>query len=239
MKCFTELFPDDERSKKVNTPTKEYKVKDYLNNKFPDVFIHNKSLMLSIKANNKYDRRIDFQTEIDSYVLCVEVDENQHRRYEPHEEKERTKQIQEDAGRNVIFIRFNPDNYTENGKMKNTLLEERYPVLKAKIDEIIENIRYGNGYSDPITEFKLFYNDVDIPIKERSGPQCEGITRKNTRCKNRPIKNTKFCYSHTKFILDVVQDNEEGSKPKCVGITKKKTRCRNKPIKGTKSCRYH
>nr|QBK92625.1 MAG: endonuclease [Pithovirus LCPAC401] len=239
MKCFIELFPNDERTKKVNIPTKEYKVKDYLTNEFPGMFIHNKSPILPNKSHKK---RIDFQTEVNSYMLYIEVDEYQHKKYDPLDEKERTRQIQEDIGRNVIFIRFNPDNYKEGGKMKKIPLDERYPVLKAKINEVIEKIENGDGYSDLITEFKLFYDDVNIPIKERSGLKCEGITREGKICKKHPIKDAKFCNHHIK----IKSSNEEINLTKevklilrCIGITKKKIRCKNTPIKDTKTCRYH
>ncbi len=89
--CFVYLFQDDPRSKTAWIASKELKVLRYLTNEFPDMFIHDRRLLIFNKNDTctPHNRRIDFQTVVDSYVFCVEVDENQHKWYDPMDEENR------------------------------------------------------------------------------------------------------------------------------------------------------
>ena len=114
---------------------KELNCKKFLDSRFPNQFIHNRKLILSDRSNActpPHNRRIDFQTEMKNVVLGIEFDENQHKGYDPLDEKERIMQIYENADRNLVFIRFNPDKYNENGKWRRTPMQTRYLKLAKK-----------------------------------------------------------------------------------------------------------
>nr|QBK92751.1 MAG: endonuclease [Pithovirus LCPAC401] len=176
-KCFAELFPDDPRSKTVCLPFKELRVKKYLDEKYTDMFKYNKLLSIN--------RRIDFRFEIGEYIFCIEVDENQHKYYDPIDEKKRIQEIHKHFEKNLIFIRFNPDNYTKSGKSQKTPMIERLEELKIKIDSIIDFIESGNHYEQWYTEFKMFFDDVIKEVKKRSKNLCLSTkTQKGKPCRN-------------------------------------------------------
>ncbi len=59
----------------------------------------------------------------------------------------------------MIFIRFNPDNYRQNGKLKKTPLNKRFVFLKDKIAEVMDKIENDNGYDTWYTEHKLYFDE--------------------------------------------------------------------------------
>ena len=209
--CFVELFPEDDRSKTAFLAREELNTKRYLDTEFSGTFIYNRQLFIANKDNTctPHRRFIDFQTTIGTYVFCIEVDENQHKNYDPIDEEERIMQIYENANRKLIFIRFNPDNYIRNGITKKTLLKDRFQILGDKIREVIDRIEHGDGYDKWFTEIKLFFDDCEITKKSRktitvktnrSNPsvQCEGTTIKGNKCK-RKTKRGNYCNYHQKI----------------------------------------
>ncbi len=198
--CFVELFPSDPRAKTAHLASKELKVLRYLIKEFPDTFIHNKKLFIADRDNTctPHNRRIDFQAEIDSYVLCIEVDENQHKYYDPLDEEKRIMQIYENADKNLIFIRFNPDNYIENGITKKTPLDKRLPLLRDMINKVIDIIKHGEGYNNWYTEIKMFFGCAITKHRKNDEQKivCSGITRKKNPCKREMKNGNKFCRDH-------------------------------------------
>ncbi len=196
-RCFVDLFPNHSRSKTAKLASKELKTKTYLVQEFPNKFIHNKKLFITDKDKfcTSYDRRIDFQIEVKDYVVCVEVDERQHKGYDPLDEELRIMQIYENAGKNLVIIRLNPDSYTQNGKLKKTPLKDRFTVLRDTINEVIDKINNGNGYNNWLTEIKLFFDDATKQVK-KDITRCSGLTRKNKQCKNKVKKEGDFCHQH-------------------------------------------
>jgi hypothetical protein len=110
--CFMVLFPEDERIGKYKC--KELCVRDFIKKEFPNV-----TLMCDRKViDGCSKRRPDLLIDLGYQVICIEVDENQHARYEEICENKRMMEIFEDIGRRpLIFIRFNPDSYYK-GKIK-------------------------------------------------------------------------------------------------------------------------
>nr|QBK92409.1 MAG: endonuclease [Pithovirus LCPAC401] len=208
MRCFVELFPNDPRTKTAHLATKEYIVRSYLNEEFSNVFIHNKRLILSDKDKlcTSHDRRIDFQTEVKDYIVAVEVDENQHKGYNLIDEEIRIMQIYEDADKKLVFIRFNPDNYRENGILRKTTWNIRLEALKIKINEIIDNINIGDGYNEWYTEIKMFFDTGEVKTKRSTTSKglyttditkiCSGITSRKKPCKIRGKFEDGFCRHH-------------------------------------------
>ena len=54
-----------------------------------------------------------------SYIIIVEIDENAHIYYDCSCENKRLMEISQDLGfRSIVFIRFNPDDYTIKNEKK-------------------------------------------------------------------------------------------------------------------------
>ena len=201
--CFIELFTDDPRSKAIQLPTKEFQARQQLNIAFPNRFIYDKQLFIADREEKctSFNRRIDAQAEFDDCILAIEVDENQHKYYNPMDEELRIMQIYQDAGKNLIFIRFNPDGYKVNGKIKNPRMLKRYQVLKEKINEIIDKIEHGYKFEKWYTEIKLFFDEGQE--KPDTAIRCSGFSKKAQRqCLNKVTKAGEFCYKHKSQALE-------------------------------------
>ena len=104
-------------------------------------------------------RRPDLLLDMGSHIIIVEVDENKHDTYDCSCENKRLMQISQDLQhRPIVFIRFNPDAYTNKDgivvkscwkmnklgvvqimKTKEKEWEERIEVLKQQIQYWIDN----------------------------------------------------------------------------------------------------
>lgn len=117
-------------------------------------------------------RRPDLFLDLESHIIIVEVDENQHFDYECSCENKRIMQLSQDVEhRPIVFIRFNPDAYTsldgmpvkscwirnklgvvQISKPKQAEWEDRICTLKRAIQYWVENT------SDKMVEIiELFY----------------------------------------------------------------------------------
>ena len=167
--CFVYLFPEKEVSR--NYKTKENEVATYV-----------KSLNIDKEYLTTFDRivqdgcslrRPDIMIECVTHVVIVEVDEDQHRYNDCACENKRMMQIFQDLGSNrpVVFLRFNPDAYTDSrGKKQPSCFKfhkrlsvplitdiptwsNRLQVLK---DRIMQHL--GNVPISEITVEHLFYD---------------------------------------------------------------------------------
>jgi len=104
-------------------------------------------------------RRPDLLLDMGSHIIIVEIDENKHTDYDCSCENKRLMQISQDLQhRPIVFIRFNPDAYTNQDgvlikscwrlnkigvmqiiKTKQTEWEERMVALKQQIQYWIDN----------------------------------------------------------------------------------------------------
>jgi hypothetical protein len=111
LRCFMFLFPDKPVAR--NYKTKETFVADFIKESFPnDEWIFDKTIV-----NGTSRRRPDILLEMNTYNIIIEIDENQHRDYDDICENKRMMEIFQDLGnRNIVFIRFNPDDYLDNDK---------------------------------------------------------------------------------------------------------------------------
>ena len=169
LRCFMYLFPDKPVSR--NYKTKEYSVVEYVNTKFPNYdWVKDK-----IVNGGCSKRRPDLLLDLGYQVIIVEVDENQHTDYDCSCENKRIMEISQDMGhRPIIFIRFNPDDYIQNGtkisscwgQTKNGICV----VKKPKSDEwskrlnVLENhinywINPENTTNKTVEIIQLFYDD--------------------------------------------------------------------------------
>ena len=109
--CYIHLFPGEPVSR--NYKTKECATTEFIKTTFSE---------LTWKEDQRIEhgcskRRPDLLLDLGYQVIIIEVDENQHNDYNCSCENVRMLEISRDLGhRPIVFIRFNPDKYIENGK---------------------------------------------------------------------------------------------------------------------------
>ena len=108
--CYMNLFPDKPVSR--NYKTKEYSVVEHVKTKFPNhTWIADK-----IVNGGCSKRRPDLLLDLLYQIIIIEVDENQHTEYDCSCQNKRIMELSQDFGhRPIVFIRFNPDDYDQNG----------------------------------------------------------------------------------------------------------------------------
>ena len=78
---------------------------------------------------------------IGNTLLCIETDENQHKRYNAADEEIRYDDLYLIHSGKFVFIRFNPDKYIDiNGKPIDIPLKKRMPDLQAEVNKQIARI---------------------------------------------------------------------------------------------------
>ena len=113
LNCFIHLFPDKPNAR--NYKTKETAVKEYVLEHFPlekYTWVSDKRVQDGCSR-----RRPDLFLDLGYQIIIVEVDENQHESYDCSCENKRLMELSQDVQhRQIIFIRFNPDDYLEKNK---------------------------------------------------------------------------------------------------------------------------
>jgi hypothetical protein len=158
-RCFQRLFPTDPLTFQIKSKTKEIAVRDYINTIF-DGFQHDKCLFTG-GCNCPHRRRIDHRKLIGNTLLCIETDENQHKRYDKQDENDRYEDLYMVFSGKWIFIRFNPDKYTnKKGIRKNPTIAKRLVKLKKEIEKQIKRIE--NEENKELVEISyLYYDEYD------------------------------------------------------------------------------
>ena len=109
LRCFVHTFPNEPNTR--NYKTKEFTVVAFVKSNFPD--FHWMSDRIIKDGCSK--RRPDLFLDLGYQVIIVEIDEDRHKNYSC--EHKRMMEISQDINhRPVIFIRFNPDIYIDNGE---------------------------------------------------------------------------------------------------------------------------
>ncbi len=106
LRCYIHMFPDKPVVR--NYKTKEKAVVDEVVKAFPNfTWIHDRRVQDGCSA-----RRPDLIADFGTHVIIVEIDETMHQGYSC--ENKRMMELSQDIGhRPVVFIRFNPDSYTD------------------------------------------------------------------------------------------------------------------------------
>ena len=161
--CFAHLFPTDPLTFQIRCKTKEIRVRDFLNARFPDLgFIHDRPLFTG-GCDCTHRRRIDHRALIGGTLLCVETDEHQHRSYCPQDEASRYDDLFMVHSGRWVFVRFNPDKYVDDrGKKRNPELADRLRRLAAVVEDRVAKIRAdepSDASDRPLVEIvHLFYD---------------------------------------------------------------------------------
>jgi uncharacterized protein YqkB len=155
--CFANLFPKDPRTPLIKGNSKELKVVSYLLQKFPKM-IHDKSLYVDLEGGCcASKRRIDLRQLVNETMICIEIDENEHKNYCKIDEKNRYDDLFMDFSGKYVFIRYNPDKYKVDGEYKNPSFEKRMEKLVKCIDKHMNRIK--NNKNKELIEIRhLFYS---------------------------------------------------------------------------------
>jgi hypothetical protein len=151
-----------------NYKTKEKCVVDSITTHFKDFsWIADKTI-----ADGCSRRRPDLLLDLGSHIIIVEVDEHKHSAYDCSCENKRLMELSQDVGhRPIVFIRFNPDAYTDTDGSKVTTCWKpnkhgvlTVPKVKEKewnhrVDTLKEQIEYWTqNKTEKIVEIiELFY----------------------------------------------------------------------------------
>jgi hypothetical protein len=112
-----------------------------------DGFIHDKCLYVDLENGCcATKRRIDLRKLINNTMLCVEIDEHQHKYYIKGDDQKRYNDLFMDFSGQYIFIRYNPDKFKDKyEESKNPYFDKRRDVLERCINKHIERI---NNYEN-------------------------------------------------------------------------------------------
>jgi hypothetical protein len=157
--CYQNLFPNDPLTLQIRCKTKEIAVRDFINLNY-EGFQHDKPLWTN-NCECSHRRRIDFRKLIGNTLLCIEVDENQHKGYNGKREEIRYDDLYMLHSGKFIFIRFNPDKFkNEDGKSLNPMLYTRLPILKEEIEKQIKRIENEDN-KELLEIIKLYYDEIN------------------------------------------------------------------------------
>ena len=92
-------------------------------------------------------------------MLCIEIDEHQHKSYIKESETSRYDDLFMDYSGKYIFIRYNPDKFIDKYNIsKNPFFETRTDVLEHAIEKHINRI--NNYENNELLElYHLFYDE--------------------------------------------------------------------------------
>jgi hypothetical protein len=151
--CYVNMFPNEHNVR--NYKTKEKYVVDHITQIFTNfTWVADKKVQDACSR-----RRPDLLLDMGSHIIIVEVDENKHIDYDCSCENKRLMELSQDLQhRPIVFIRFNPDDYTNQDgilvkscwklnklgviqitKTKQKEWEERMETLKQQIQYWIDN----------------------------------------------------------------------------------------------------
>ena len=153
--CFTHLFPDDPLTFQTNCKTKELAIRDYINQNF-EGFICDRRLSTN-HCDCTIRRRPDLRKIINETMLCIEIDENQHKRYCEMDEETRYNDLYMAYSGKWIYIRINPDTYKKGNRRFNPTTATRLVKLKTTVQEQISRIE--NNKNDELVERIYLYYD--------------------------------------------------------------------------------
>jgi len=157
--CFSNLFPDDKLTLNIRTKSKELKVRDFINENYDD-FIHDKPIIIGDGCDCTNRRRIDFRKIIGNTILAIEVDEFQHKRYDPKDEEARYNDMMMVFSGKWFYIRYNPDTYRDaNNDIQNPDIYTRLAHLKKTIDKAINTINNDKN-KELITIEYIYYDET-------------------------------------------------------------------------------
>jgi hypothetical protein len=154
--CFKQVFPNDKRSKTLRIKGPETKIRNLLAEHYPQ-FIHDK-VMYTNHCDCTHRRRIDFRYLLHDTMICVEVDERQHKGYNTKDEEDRYHDLYMIYSGKWLFIRFNPDSYLDDkNQRQNPNIESRYHSLLNEIQRHMTRVEQQDN-QELIEVHRLFFD---------------------------------------------------------------------------------
>ena len=128
-------------------------------------FCWQKDVWLTPQPGVAHDARVDFTLDTPSGgVICLEVDDNAHRRCKVQKELDRMREVAAVMGKSgtrpVTFVRYNVDPFTLN---KITKLN---PAKEKREARLLEELKKAEAYTRPLSVVYMFY-DVYYDEAER------------------------------------------------------------------------
>ena len=164
--CFIHLFPDEKNVR--NYKTKEKEVADIILQEFSNfTWVADKKVKDGCSR-----RRPDLLLDMGSHIIIVEIDENKHTDYDCSCEHKRLMELSQDLQhRPIVFIRFNPDSYTneEGIEVKSCWKMNKMGIMQItktkqnewedRIESLKQQIQYwmDNTTEKTIEIIELFY----------------------------------------------------------------------------------
>jgi hypothetical protein len=159
-RCYCVLNPDAVIPRKYKL--KEHHVVDKLKENFQEKFTMRFDKIVEGGCSR---RRPDVAIDFGSHCLMIEIDENKHTNYSC--EEKRMVELYEDVGfRKIVFLRFNPDRYTDGTTVHPSpfrytragILHMEETEFNRRMDQLMDRIRVHRVEPiDQITVEYLFY----------------------------------------------------------------------------------
>ena len=149
--CYIHLFPESKIT--TNFKTKEKNVVDFIKNKYNNYdWIYDKKIYDGCSK-----RRPDLLLDLGYHILIIEIDENQHCKYDTSCENKRLMEISKDLNhRNIVFIRFNPDKYYDK---KNVLIDSCWKVNKKGLLQIKDVDKWNERLKELSNKIDFWINN--------------------------------------------------------------------------------
>ena len=176
-RCFAHRFPNDKRTR--FTHCKELVVGRFVREQFPDLsWVFDQRI-----AGGCSRRRPDIFLHLGSHALTIEVDEHEHlgESYQCICERRKMMEHFQDAGRVLhVFIRFNPDAYTDSNGVKHKscwgktpktceprLVPKQIKQWENRLEKLRQQVQHWLNHipSREITTVELFYSATDSPAQ--------------------------------------------------------------------------
>jgi competence protein ComGC len=149
-RCFFFTFPDEKLTR--NYKTKENTIVEHIKSKFPDYdWIQDRKVSDGCSL-----KRPDLYCDFGSHILIIEVDENSHKGYNC-EEKRMMELINDLGMRPTIFVRFNPDKYTD--EKTNKVIQSPFVVKNETGKLEIKNKKEFDRRIDKLCEKVEYYSE--------------------------------------------------------------------------------
>jgi len=158
LSCCIQVCPQIQVCK--NYKTKERDVSDRIDAHFPIFSWINDKKIEGGCSKHRPDKFLDLGT----HIIIIEVDEYKHIGYDCSCERKRLEQLSMDVGcRPIVFIRFNPDSYTNQ---EGIVVSSCWKINKLGVMEIAKSKTIEWNYRIKFLIEKIQYF-IDNPIEER------------------------------------------------------------------------
>jgi len=103
---------------------------------------------------------MDLWTVIDNVLFGIEIDEHQHKRYEPEYEERRYNDLFMGFPGRYVLLRINPDPFKRSEIKQDPSFEARLPIVEAKVCDLLDTLTQEQDDSAALVQVHhLFFGD--------------------------------------------------------------------------------